>query len=500
MTQAICPQPGAQEAALRSSAAIVVQGGARGGTKSYSLLLKAARWIGVRGYGAVLFRQSEDEVLATGGLWEKSHEIYPHLGGRPLRSELAWEFPAGSRIALAGFGGDWGLSKWLGQQICFIGIDEAAAWRETWFWLLLSSNRSTCGVRPRMHLTCNPDPDSWLRPFLDHWIAPDGYADLQRSGSCRWFVRVKGEIRWADTRRELLAAYPGCLPLSTEFHLAALAHNRILLQTDPTYLSKLELLPQVERERFLGDAVRGGNWNIRHSAGTVFQSGWFPLVRHAPGNVLRVRSWDLAWTATGCWVVGTLIAHSLEEGWFIEDQIAFRSNPAGVHRALREVAALDGREVAVRLPNDGASSHEIDKLCIELAPHCRRVHVQNEIGDIAARSIDLRTQAERGLIKLCSTHPSKGIAQQLAADGIECSTVTDWQSGFRGALDRFPQKPDDHIASFVGGFTALPEIHPPLSEGALRALVQLNPELVLPPLLGGCFPAAPLGQGRYRLQ
>lgn len=500
MTTPICPQAGPQEAALRSAAAVVVQGGARGGAKSFTLLMKAARWVGVKGFNAVLFRETEDEVYAQGGLWEKSYEVYPHLGGVPLKTEGTWQFPSGATVTMGYFAGDRGLSKWLGQQICFIGVDEAANWREPWIWLLLSSNRSTCGVKPRMHLTLNPDPDCFMRSFLDWWIAPDGYADLSRSGRCRWFCRHKGELRWADTRRELLQAYPSATPLSATFFLSALAHNQILLRKDPTYRAKLEALPEVERARFLGDVTRGGNWNVRHSAGTVFRSSWFPLIIAGPGAARRIRSWDLAWTPTGCWTVGTLLAET-GHGWVVEDQIALRAHPDRVRRTLAEVAVVDTPQVAIRLPNDGASSFEIDKLVAELTPLTHLVHVQRELGTIEARSITLRTQAERGLVALAATHPSKGIAQQLAADGIETSTAVDWRSNFAAALDRFPNKPDDHIASFVGGFTSFNEIGVPLSEGVAEAFVAGNPALVGRTPLVGRHVAEPgrLLSGRFRV-
>ena len=53
---------------------------------------------------------------------------------------------------------------------------------------MLSSNRSTCGVKPYIRATTNPDTDSWVRQFIAWWIDEDsGYPIPSRSGKIRWF-------------------------------------------------------------------------------------------------------------------------------------------------------------------------------------------------------------------------------------------------------------------------------------------------------------------------
>ena len=500
----LAPQVGPQEDALASSADVLLHGGGRGGAKSYTMLLRALRWVHVPGYGAYLFREHESDLTAGGGLVEKAHEIYPHAGGRWSESDLQWTFPSGATIEMCAFGGSArGMSRWLGQQLCFIGIDEAAPWREAWFSLLMSSNRSTCGVRPRMHLTCNPDPDSFLLPLiLDRWIAPvghplAGYPLPDRAGRLYWFARVRGEMVWGETRRELLARYPDCSPLSFEFHPALLQDNPALLRTDRTYAAKLASLPDVERARYLN-----GNWFVRHSFGEVFKSSWFPAHGPAPQTAKRVRSWDLAWTEHGCWTVGILKAQA-PSGWYVEDMIAFRATPDKVKRTITETAQVDGRETIVRLPADGAASWEIDRLVVALTPLVRKVHVATERGDIGERSVELRTQAERGLIRLCSTHPTRQLAQELAAEGVEVSTRTDWRPVLQAALDRFPGKPDDHVSALVGGFDALAAVAPPLDEGALAMIAEQNPLLRARAGVHGRFDAEPgraMSAGRFRMR
>ena len=47
--------------------------------------------------------------------------------------------------------------------ICF---DELTHFTAHQFFYMVSRNRSTCGVRPYIRATCNPDADSWVADFL----------------------------------------------------------------------------------------------------------------------------------------------------------------------------------------------------------------------------------------------------------------------------------------------------------------------------------------------
>lgn len=57
-----------------------------------------------------------------------------------------------------------------GAQYPLIMFDELTHFSKTQFLYLLSRNRSTCGVRPYVRATCNPDPDSWVADLVAPWI------------------------------------------------------------------------------------------------------------------------------------------------------------------------------------------------------------------------------------------------------------------------------------------------------------------------------------------
>jgi len=90
----------------------------------------------------------------------------------------------------------------------------------------------------------------------------------------------------------------------------------------------------------------------------MFKPGEMPVLDWLP-EVERgysVRAWDLAASVTGDWTVGVRLEvvrvgkHSV--GWAISDVRRMRGRPDEVRSLVEAVAAADGREVKVLLPED----------------------------------------------------------------------------------------------------------------------------------------------------
>ena len=267
----IRPQPGAQEKFLSSTADITIYGGAAGGGKSYALLLEPLRHIGNRDFGALVLRRTTPEITNVGGLWTTAESIYPFVGAVPKIGCLEWEFPAGARLKFDHLEHEKSKHKYQGAQIALICFDELTHFTEGQFWYMVSRNRSTCGVRPYIRATCNPDASSFVAKMIEWWIDPDtGYPIPERSGVGRWFVRYGTEIHWRDTARELRREFPGIEPKSLTFIPATLDDNPALTSKDPGYKANLQSLPYVERERLLG-----GNWNVVDAEGAEWPAEYF---------------------------------------------------------------------------------------------------------------------------------------------------------------------------------------------------------------------------------
>ena len=296
-SRVIRPQKGPQEKFLATSADIAIYGGAAGGGKTYALLMEPLRYIYTKGYRAVIFRKSYTQINASGGLWDESTSMYVGIHGAiPTKSpKYHWRFAKKAVLYFDYLGRDDDLNRWQGSQITFIGFDELTHFSERQFFYMLSRNRSTCGVKPYVRATCNPDADSWVARFIAWWIDQDtGYPIKERSGKVRYMARVQNEIIWGDTRQELIDS--GTEPTdikSVTFIASTLQDNKILMEKDPSYMANLKALPIVEKERLLY-----GNWKIKAAAGLFYQRTQVTMIETLPNDIyLWARGWDLAATS-----------------------------------------------------------------------------------------------------------------------------------------------------------------------------------------------------------
>ncbi len=234
-----------------STADIVVYGGSAGGGKSFALLYEpiGRQLHEVRGFYGVVFRRSYPEITNPGGLWDQAGEIYPYAGGRGVVGSREYRFRGGSRIAFRHLENEDSKHDYQGSAICYLAFDELTHFTASQFWYLLSRNRSTCGIRPYVRATCNPDP-GWVKTLLSPWVDDYFRGTRAKSGEILWFIRVDGKIQWCD-RTEPDAK-------SLTFIRASIYDNPILLKINPEYIATLKALPPVERARLLE-----GDWNVR---------------------------------------------------------------------------------------------------------------------------------------------------------------------------------------------------------------------------------------------
>lgn len=261
------PQPGPQITAFQSKADILFYGGQAGGGKSWFLVNEPLRRIGNAKFRGVIFRRTYPELKGQGGVWDECQETYTAMGA-DLREgqDLDARFPSGASIAFRHFQHEKTKKQYQGQQFAYIGFDEVTHFTQTQFFYMVSRNRSTCGIRPYIRATCNPEP-GWVAELLAWWIDQDtGLAIPERSGVMRYMYRnpKTEEIEWGDSKEELLERFPGVKPihiLSVSFINASLADNKILTDSDPGYEGRLMSLSKIERDRLLG-----GNWKVAEGA------------------------------------------------------------------------------------------------------------------------------------------------------------------------------------------------------------------------------------------
>ena len=276
----IMPQKGGQENMLSADVDILIGGGSRGGTKTYSLLLENNKDIYNGNFKSMILRKEVDDLA---NIIDESRKIFQDFGEyNKSKSDMTWNLHSGGSIKFNYYSDNYEDFKirFQGKQFSYIGIDEITHIEYNKFKYLLTCNRNAYRIRNRFWGTCNPDPDSWVAKFIDWWIGEDGFPIPERNGVVRYCFMDGDDVStiyWGNTRQEV---YEQCKEIidrhwkpsynqygtpqelfikSVTFIEAKLADNKKLMKADPTYLSNLVNQDEEQRARDLD-----GNWKYRN--------------------------------------------------------------------------------------------------------------------------------------------------------------------------------------------------------------------------------------------
>lgn len=445
----LAPQPGPQTMFMASPADIVIYGGAAGGGKTFALLLECLRHKDVPGFGAVIFRKNYTQITSQGGLWDASHKIFDQVTGAESKKtpRYQWIFDGKGKLSFAHIDGEDDLKAWQGSEIAYIGFDELTHFSRHEFLYMLSRNRSTCGIKPYLRATCNPDAESWVAEFISWWINQDtGYPIPERSGRIRWMLNLKDTIYWADTKEELIQTHncSGNDLKSVTFISSRLQDNKILMETDPGYLANLKALAEVDMERLLY-----GNWKIKPAAGTYFKRSQVEIVSELPKDIVYYcRAWDLAATdekesGDADYTAGVLMGKRKNGQFIVIDVINQRIKAGEVERLVYNTSLSDrkkyGMSYVVHMPQDpGQAGKVLAKQYIKLLSgfNIKTVPVS---GSKEIRATPCAAQWQNGNISIL---------------------LGDWNDGYFGQLEAFPEsKHDDMVDATSDAFCELAENH-----------------------------------------
>ena len=408
----ISAQLGPQTEFLRTAADICIYGGAAGGGKTVGLILEPLRHVGrIANFTAVFFRRTTPQITNPGALWDESLNFYPWVGGTPHVGVHEWRWPRAGKIKFSHLQLESTIYDWQGAQITLICFDELTQFTAHQFFYMVSRNRSTCGVRPYIRATCNPDADSWVANFLAWWIDPEtGFPIPERAGILRYFIRVAEKIVWADRPDDLMQYLPRLedlppgidppSPISVTFIPATVFDNPALTRVNPEYYAWLLSLPLLERERLLA-----GNWKIRPTAGLYFKKQWCVVVDEVPADLEIVRYWDLAATEKTefndpDWTVGIKLGRDKNGGYWLLDMVRARANPGDVERLLINIAAQDGNRVRIGFGQDPGQAGKSQALHLVRALSGFTVSAASESGDKITRLGPFSAQCRAGNVKI----------------------------------------------------------------------------------------------------
>jgi len=261
------PQAGPQKALVDCPLPEIFFGGARGGGKTDGVLGKWA--LKEKRYGAHFnARMFRKETTASDDAIERAKEIYLPLGAKFVSNPPRFRMPNGGRIAFGYLDSVADADAQQGKNLTDAWIEEAGQHASpAAIDKLQGALRSAHGVPVQMILTANPggSGQGWIRDRYKLVPFPQGPKIVNR-------VLGNGDIH-------RMAVIP-----------SRLTDNRILIRSDPTYSSRLQLVGSTQ----LVSAWLNGDWNSIEGA---FFEEWnerlhavapFPV----PADWLRFRSMD----------------------------------------------------------------------------------------------------------------------------------------------------------------------------------------------------------------
>ena len=353
---------------------------------TYSLLLDWLRHANTPGANGLIVRNMANSITIRGGLWDEALKLYAGTGAHPRGGnamDISW--PNGATLSFRHLD-DRNVERFKGPGFSWIGIEEANECSiEAISWLLLR-NRSNCGARPVMRLTCNPDPDhplaQWVEPYLhlrsDH---PDyGEADRTKSGTILWMLRsvttekfVFGSDR--STVGELAGQDPG-LALSFSFVPSLLGDNPALDLADPSYRRKFAAMDGVTRKK-----NEKGNWKSRAEAGGMLRrSRWGGIIDTPLATISRrVRGWDRAATkprpgTNPDFTIGLKMYWDIQGRFYVAGLAVCRDEPSEVDTLMETTAEMDGPKVTQAIEIDPAQAGKAEEShtreFLERTPRC----------------------------------------------------------------------------------------------------------------------------------
>jgi len=266
---------GPQTQFLAASEREVFYGGARGGGKSYAMLIDPLRYCDRQKHRCLLIRRSMPELR---DLINHSQQLYPkaYPGAKWREQEKEWRFPSGAKIEFGYAENTTDALRYQGQSYTWIGIDELPQYPNADIYnFLRSSLRSVDPEIPvYMRATGNPGNvgSTWVKEmFVDPAVPNERFSiDIQTPVGNR-----------SITRR---------------FIPAKLQDNPYLMQTEDYYIM-LASLPEVQRKQFLD-----GDWGAYEDAAFPEFNRQVHVVKpfDIPRNWHKFRSCDWGYSSPAC--------------------------------------------------------------------------------------------------------------------------------------------------------------------------------------------------------
>ena len=224
-------------------------GGAAGGGKSDCAIAEALRQVNIPHYRGLILRKTYPQLSE---IVDRSREIYlPSFPDAKYNDQKhCWTFPSGAKIYFGAMQHTKDRTNYQGKRYDFIDFDELTHFTWDEYSYLFSRNRPNgSGTRCYIRAQANPGGigHGWVK---ERFISPAPPMTTMWDNVRIIFPDGKSEVR----RRSRI------------FIPSSVFDNKILMQNDPEYITRLASLPENERK-----ALLYGDWDT--FSGQVF-TGW----------------------------------------------------------------------------------------------------------------------------------------------------------------------------------------------------------------------------------
>lgn len=229
------PHPGPQTDFCQRGEYEALFGGSAGPGKTDCLIWEAARYRDNPRYRALILRRTYPQLQE---IEDRCYQYLPDTGAQYRAGERRWYWPSGAFLKLGHMQHEADRYNYHGHQYHWVGWDELTQFTYAQYSFLTFSRARTTDpdMPPQVRATSNPGGigHRWVKArFIDPMPAKHTYIDPE-SGLSRIFIPAK------------------------------VTDNPTLVEADPAYISRLMMLPEMDRRRLLD-----GDWDIFE--GQVFQ-------------------------------------------------------------------------------------------------------------------------------------------------------------------------------------------------------------------------------------
>lgn len=294
-------QKGFQERFVSSNVDVCFGGGVLNCGKSFAEVLSTAEMTPDPNFRACFVRKSFTEISQGGGIFDEFQKIFGNNATYTKTQPPRVTFPSGAFVEFRQVNNE-DIKKiteeWKGTQYTTIVVDEATSIQFSTFKYLLTRNRSNSDFHPTFKATMNPDRNSWIRVFIDRYVAPDGTIRADMDGVVSYFY-IYGDtvedVAWGDTKEEVylqckedidkkLRALGGDFTYenmikSFVFYLGKMSENKASIGRNMDYAGSVASVGGAQAKQLIE-----GNWNV-----SIESDALLPI---KPANARRVASND----------------------------------------------------------------------------------------------------------------------------------------------------------------------------------------------------------------